>query len=46
MRDCTWARMMVKVINYNGNSAGGEGQGDADNKEEKLRNTEDYPFLL
>lgn len=35
--------MMIKMISYDDSNVGGEGQGD---NEEKLRNTEDYPFLV
>lgn len=38
--------MMIKMISYSNSNVGGEGQGDNEEKEEKLRNTEDYPFLV
>lgn len=37
------------MINYNDDNVSADGQGDGDNKEEKeekLRNTEDYPLLV
>lgn len=38
--------MMIKMISYSNSNVGGEDQGDNEEKEEKLGNTEDIPFLV